>query len=320
MTSILSTNAVWLLIGLDIVLLGVLGAMLFLYMRNKRRDTAGLSELVRTIKENEPAQLEALRSTLKEQYGQSEEVAAENAKKLAKVKKAFYKHLIHVHTARDSEAFASLDPRLDELLTAYRSLMPVTAEPAEQPAAEEPGAAAPTDDKDFGPELEEIKRQNDELKKELEEAKRSLDEALNEYASAYSGGAEAGKERLENEMHKLHDKAEPPPTEETTAAPAPDAGQPGDAQQPAKTADAAPEAPVPDKAAGAPEPAAPAETEAQNQDEIDQLMNGIPNLDGILVQEEEDGGQDNAADTTDPAAAPPETDSKPEDQAAEKQT
>ena len=309
----LSSSAVWLLAGIDAALLIIIGAILFIYIRNKSRDTAGVSELVRTIKENEPAQLEVLRGALKEQYGQSDEEAAENAKKLTKVKKAFYKHLINVHLERDGEAFASLDGRLDELLTAYRTMMPVVAEEPAQPepqapAAESQGAsqisAAEADD--FRADLEEIKRQNNELRKELDATKRALDETVNEYVSAYSGGAEAGKERLESEMHKLQDKKThdaqenapadtPPPAAPQTAA---------IAEEPAGIAAQTPPPAPPLEEPGAqqtPPELAQSQQQGQSQDDIDQLMEDIPNLDGILV-EEIDAGEDAAA-----ASAPDNT-------------
>ena len=300
----LSSSPVWLLAGIDAALLVIIGGILFTFMRNKSRDTAGVSELVRTIKENEPAQLEVLRGALKEQYGQSDEVAAENAKQLTKVKKAFYKHLINVHMVRDGEAFASLDGRLDELLTAYRTMMPVVVEePAqsqpEAPAAESQGMAqvTATEIHDFRADLEEIKRQNNELRKELNATKHALDEAVNEYVSAYSGGAEAGKERLESEMDKLHDKKAHDTQESAPATPPPPA-----APQSAALAEdpvgmevhTAPPAPPLEESGPEQTPPEHAEPQQQGQDEIDQLMEDIPNLDGILV-EELDAGEDAAA-------------------------
>ncbi len=306
----LSPNAVWLLVGIDAVLLFVIGGILFIYMRKKSRDTAGVAELVRTIKENEPTQLEVLRAALKEQYEQDDEAAAENAKKLAKVKKSFYKHLINVHLNREGEAFASIDTRLDELLTAYRTLMPVVAEvPApvqqEAPAAETqiiPQVTA-AEVHDFRADLEEIKRQNEELRKELDQTKMALDEAVNEYVSAYSGGAESGKERLESELHKLHDRKEhgareaaatPPPATPPAAAAEKQTDKQTQATSPAPAlAETGAELTPPDNEESA--------DQSQNQSEIDQLMEDIPNLDGILVQEIDAGEDTAASDATEKA-------------------
>jgi len=298
-----------LLVAMDAVLLVVLGGILFSYIRNKRRDTAGVSDLVKTIKEHEPAQLETLRTALKEQYGQSDEDAAENAKKLAKVKKTYYKYLITAHLGRNGEAFAALDPHLNDLIMAYRTLMPVEAQ-AQPPQEDAPAAvqsapeSAVVDTTNFQAALDEIKRQNDELKKELEETKHALDAALNEYASAYSGGAEAGKERLENEKTKLHNKKESEPPEQDTAPTAPANQQAGGNQADAAPRDSAPPEPLREDAGETPITSAKEAPAGQSQDEIDQLMDGIPNLDGIQVQEidgSEDGAETAVPETADTA-------------------
>jgi hypothetical protein len=272
----MSSSAVWLLTGVDAVLVVIVCGILFLYVRNKKRDTTGVADLVKTIKENEPAQLETLRTALKEQYSQKDDDAAENAKQLAKLRKGFYKHLINIHLNKHDEAFGSIDQHLDALLMAYRTLMPVTViaePPAEQTT--DAGQISTAEGIDFQADLEEIKRQNDELKKELEETKLALESAISEYVNAYSGGAKDGKQRLEKEMHKLHERHENV-----------DPVLPDEAIPPAAPAAAPPQAPA----------AAGGSTDGENQKEIDHLLEDMPNLDGILAQEV--GGGDDSGDGT----------------------
>lgn len=201
---------------INAVLLIIFGGLLFIHLRNKKRDTAAVTALVTAVKKNEPAQTQALVTALKEQYGHDDENALENAKKLLKLKKGFYKQLIQIYLNNHSEAFLTLDKTLDELLMSYRSLMPVAGGQSPQEAG-----AAPPDDVPAAlgdapstveridtvtADVDELKKQNEQLRQQLEQAKKELESTIAEYVSAYSGGAELGKAKLSNEMHKLEEK------------------------------------------------------------------------------------------------------------------
>lgn len=202
------------LVELNIVLLVLLGLALFIFIRGKRRDTAALAELVKTVKENEPEQLEALRKEFKEKYQQDDANAEENAKKLLKIKKGFYKRFINIYMYKRSKEFSEFDQQLDELIMSYRAMMPVdnsddvaqqTSADTEDSAQTSAGALEEKTD-NLSADVNELKKQNEALQNQLEETKNALDATINEYVSAYSGGAEEGKAKLEAEMEKLKEE------------------------------------------------------------------------------------------------------------------
>lgn len=207
MTTITATLA-WILAEINLLMLILLGAAAFIYLRNKRRDTSAVSSLVKTIKESEPQQTEAIRDALVSQYSQDEGSAQETAKRLIKLKKRFYKTIINIYIDKQREAFAALDQHLDELIMSYRTQMPITEEQPprageQAPAVEPPPQTAPAETGALSADIEELKRQNEQLRKDLTQAKQELESTITEYVSAYSGGAELGKARLESELGKI---------------------------------------------------------------------------------------------------------------------
>lgn len=204
----LATTLAWLLAEINVVLLVFVGWGLFSYLRGKRRATAAVVSLVKTVKENEPAQLETLSAELKDHYGRDETNAAETAKTLLKLKKSFYKKLIHIYMDKYSEAFRTLDEQLDELLMSYRKQMPLadeTATPApagDAVPSQQAGSLAEKTDT-MSADIETLKRQNDQLKHDLDQAKKELESTITEYISAYSGSVELGKAKLETELQKI---------------------------------------------------------------------------------------------------------------------
>ncbi len=234
MTTITAT-LVWILAEMNLLMLILLGAAMFIHVRNKRRDTHAVTALVRTVKESEPQQLETIRSALVSQYGQDEGSAAETAKQLIKMKKKFYKTIIKIYIDKQREAFAALDQHLDDLIMSYRTQMPIVEEQAPQAPVQSAEAqrqsAVLTEKTDtMSADIEELKRQNEQLKNDLNQAKQELESTITEYVSAYSGGAELGKARLENELDKikqnqhkgiLEDEEHPAEAADEAAAPAP---------------------------------------------------------------------------------------------------
>lgn len=209
MTTI-SVTLVWILAEINVLLLLLLGGSVFNYLRNRRRDTAAVASLVSTIKEREPQQLETLRASLVSEYGQDEGQAADTAKQLMRLKKKFYKTIITIYIDKHREAFKALDQHLDDLIMSYRRQMPIVDEAPPQPAEEtdpEPqpaeGLAEMTDS--LSADVQQLKRQNEQLKSDLEQTKRELESTITEYVSAYSGGAELGKAKLESELEKLQE-------------------------------------------------------------------------------------------------------------------
>lgn len=209
MTTITATLA-WTLAGLNLLILILLGTVAFLHLRGRRRDTSAVSVLVRTVKENEPQQIEAIRSSLMSQYGQDEGNAGETARKLVKLKKKFYKTIINIYIDKQREAFAALDQHLDELIMSYRTQMPIVEEDAGATPESAPGADAPqptaalsekTDS--LSADIEALKRQNEQLQNDLRQTKQELESTITEYVSAYSGGADLGKARLDSEIDKI---------------------------------------------------------------------------------------------------------------------
>ncbi|HKJ21573.1 MAG TPA: hypothetical protein VKA13_00660 [Gammaproteobacteria bacterium] len=233
MTTITAT-LMWILAEMNLLMLILLGAAMFIHVRNKRRDTHAVTALVRTVKESEPQQLETIRSALVSQYGQDEGSAAETAKQLIKMKKKFYKTIINIYIDKQREAFAALDQHLDDLIMSYRTQMPIVEKeapqaPAQSTEAQQQSAALTEKTDTLSADIEDLKRQNEELKNNLNQAKQELESTITEYVSAYSGGAELGKARLENELDKIKqnqhkgilEEEHPAEAAAETAAPAP---------------------------------------------------------------------------------------------------
>lgn len=228
MTTLTATLA-WILAEMNVLMLILLGSAMFLHFRNKRRDTSAVSALVRTVKESEPRQAEAIRSALVSQYGQDEGSASEAAKQLIKLKKRFYKTLIHIYIDKQRDAFEALDQRLDELVMSYRTQMPIVEEsaPQEEPAPAEGGQQTALAEKtdNLSADIEELKRQNEQLQKNLTETKQELESTITEYVNAYSGGAELGKARLNSELGKIKSDQRKGILEEEQRSEADQAGQ-----------------------------------------------------------------------------------------------
>jgi len=180
-------------------LLVVCGALIFIKIKEQRKDKKALLALTDKIKESEEDRLNVLSIKLKETHDLDSDALAAAAKTIRDREIEFYITMMNIYADRDSEALMELDKNIAALTESNANLgaIAVTSQTAASSVA---GGAAldelKNDNSRLQHELAASQKINDHLEKELDMAKKEMRETVAEFISAFSGGRDAAEEKL----------------------------------------------------------------------------------------------------------------------------
>jgi len=173
-----------------IALLVLSGIMIFMSIRNKRRNQAALSQLTEKLKQNENDRLSSLKTTLKDIYHYADDKIDELAAGIIKTEIIFYQGLMDILSSRNGASVENFDEKINPIIDAYRNLAPQT-----NPSADGDNAtvAQDSDSAALKSELHQLKAENDKLSNELNTIKGEINETNAEFTRAFTG-------RLKNDV------------------------------------------------------------------------------------------------------------------------
>ena len=180
-------------------LLVVCGALIFIKIKEQRKDKKALLALTEKIKESEEDRLNVLSIKLKETHDLDSDALTAAAKAIRDTEIEFYISMMNIYADRDSEALMGLDKNIAALTESNTKLGTITVT-SQTPTSSEAG----------GPALDELKNENtrlqseltasqtiiERLENELEASKKEMRETVAEFISAFSGGRDAAEEQL----------------------------------------------------------------------------------------------------------------------------
>jgi hypothetical protein len=187
-------------------LLVVCGALIFIKIKEQRKDKKALLALTDKIKESEEDRLNVLSIKLKETHDLDSDALTAAAKAIRDTEVEFYITMMNIYADRDSEALMELDKNIAALTASNAKLGTITA--ASQAAASSEAG---------GPALDELKSENtrlqseltasqtinERLEKELDASKKEMRETVAEFISAFSGGRDAAEEQLAKKEQEI---------------------------------------------------------------------------------------------------------------------
>lgn len=258
---------------------GVVGA---LYLRARQRDRKALEELTAKVRASRGERVERARKILKEKLRLADEKSEETANTVINTENALYKAVLTLYARRDSDALASFDGPVQQLVDAYLGLIESNG-----------GALAGADTASGGDaqQLADLQAKNKALKEELNRLKQEMTTTVNEYASAFGGGHEGAEHVLEGEELSQEAAGDEPSVE--VGEPAASAAAPPAEEKTAEPAKAETPAEAPAEAP-AESAAPPTETKpkpgrkSKDDDEIDSILASL-NIESFELGPEDDG-------------------------------
>jgi len=203
-------------------LIVVCGALIFIKVKEQRKDKKALLTLTEKIKASEDDRLNVLSIKLKEAHDLDSDALAAAAKTIRDTEIEFYITMMNIYANRDSEALMGLDKNIAALTESNAKLGAIAAT-SQTPASSVAGGAAldelKNDNSRLQHELAASQKINDHLEKELDTAKKEMRETVAEFISAFSGGRDAAEEKLAKKEQDIaaseaekHDKQPDEPT------------------------------------------------------------------------------------------------------------
>ncbi len=186
-------------------LLVVCSALIFLKIKEQRKDKKALLTLTEKIKENEEERLNVLSIKLKETHELDSDALSATAKKILGTEIELYITMMNIYADRDSEALKNLDKNIAALTESNTKLSTINID-SRSPTTDITNNAAFNELKNENSrlqhELTATQKTNDRLEKELDTAKKEMRETVTEFISAFSGGRDAAEEILAKKEKK----------------------------------------------------------------------------------------------------------------------
>jgi len=167
-----------------VALLVLSGIMIFVMLRNKRRNRTALSHLTDKVRQNESERLTSLKTMLKEIYHYADDKIDESAAGIINTEMAFYQGLMDTFSSRDGASLEKFDQKIDSILDAYRNLVPQsipTSDGNDSVATHNSASDTLKDD------MAHLTEQNEKLANELNAIKAAMEETNAEFTRAFAG-------------------------------------------------------------------------------------------------------------------------------------
>lgn len=182
----------------SLLLLVICGTLVFLKLREQRKDKKALVQLTEQLKNDEENRLGVLSIKLQETQQLEGDALAAAAKEIHKKEIDFYIATMKIYASRNSSALQGLYLKIAELTESYAKLGTIGSKNCSAPPTE--SAANPSEFQNenirLNLALESAQKNNDHLKKELDGAKNEMRETVAEFVSAFSGGRDAANEKI----------------------------------------------------------------------------------------------------------------------------
>ncbi len=130
------------LIELVIIVGLVLGTVLILAGRRKRREKRAAENLAQRVRTEEPSRDSELRSLLQGRFGYSGEALEEKVREIMRAETAFYRRFLDLYLNRDPDAAEQLQDFLEDVIRPYANIEPAKVE-AESEEADDADGASP---------------------------------------------------------------------------------------------------------------------------------------------------------------------------------
>ncbi len=180
-------------------LLVACGTLIFLKVKEQRKDKKALLALTEKIKESKEERLNVLSIKLKESHDLDSDVLNATAKKIRDTEIELYITMMNIYANRDSEALKKLDENIAAFTESNTKLGTLSID-------NNTPAAGTTNNEEFNElkneharlqhELFTTQQINERLEKELDMAKKEMRETVAEFISAFNGGRDAAEEKL----------------------------------------------------------------------------------------------------------------------------
>lgn len=184
-------------LSLVLVLGGLILAVVVIRRQRKNRGLA--VELIRRLREAEPARREKLVALLQECLEMDAEPAQDKARALLKAEQRLYGHVLRIFMGRNPEQLLQVEDDVEKLVKNYYHLL-------EQDEEGEGDSARESLIVKLRKENKQLRDEKATLQKNLETTMETLENMMDEYASMYEGGHKEGEQRMKNEMFKLQQK------------------------------------------------------------------------------------------------------------------
>lgn len=214
-----------LLAEVSLILLIICGALIFIKLRDQRKDKKALLALTEKLKGSEEDRLNVLSIKLKETLNLEGDTLATVAKEIHNKELGFYIETMNIYADRDSGSLENLDNKIAALTESYSTLGTIT------PTASD--TVTPGDSSKPSQETTELKHENTRLRQELEtskniilrlegelsDTKQEMRETVAEFVSAFSGGRDSAEENMSDKMKEKISATEKPFTTNEAAEP-----------------------------------------------------------------------------------------------------
>jgi len=199
---------------ISLILLVICGVLVFLKVRDQRRDKQALAQLTEKLKGAKEDRLNVLSIKLKENHHLEDDELTAAAKEIHNKELDVYITTMNIYADRDSSALESLEGKIRELSEAYSKLSSTDATSSTVPPEEETAEASAETTAEVSEEASELKHENRRMQQELETSKdliqrlegeldatkQEMRETVAEFVSAFSGGRDAAEEKMSGQM------------------------------------------------------------------------------------------------------------------------
>lgn len=165
-----------------------------LVLRKKKQDKEAIKKLVKQIKHQSQTRLEMTGSFLSEKYNLQGNELKKAVKAIDKAEKKFMQKTIQVYLHRDAVGMEAMDALLAELIDTYKSLTPKLPDADALSKLEESSKK----------EIAELNASNDKLREELAITKETMSGMIAEFGNMFGGGSdhELAKHEVFEEVEK----------------------------------------------------------------------------------------------------------------------
>lgn len=179
-----------------LLLLVVCGTLVFLKVKEQRKDKKALLALTEKIKESKEERLNVLSIKLKETHDLDSDALSAAAKKIRDIEIEFYITMMNIYADRDSEALKTLDKNIVALTESSTRLGTISIDNSSPATTVTNGEELKNENTRLQYELNTSQQLNNRLEKELDTAKKEMRETVSEFISAFSGGRNVTTEKI----------------------------------------------------------------------------------------------------------------------------
>lgn len=181
-----------------LLLLIICGGVLFLKIREQRRDKQAVHALTEKLTSGKEDRLNILSIKLKDSLNLEGDELSAAAQEILEKENEFYSDVVKLYTTHDSSALEGLDQKVTGLAETYAKMGSAPAQNSSSASHEivEELTTLRSENARIQVELESLQNTNEKLVQELEATRQEMRETVAEFVSAFSGGRDAAEEKM----------------------------------------------------------------------------------------------------------------------------